>query len=155
MKRLLLSFIVGLSILWSFQDIGAETIKIGYFPHKPHQYQTESSGKPRGATVTYFEAVAAKMGYEVEWVGPLPINRLIDYLKEGRVDGGAHLAVLSSELLKKLEYAAITTNVVQLTALIGGFQAQHPSLANALMQMVDNFEYPALSALIQATLKAS
>jgi PAS domain S-box-containing protein len=63
------------------------------------------------------------------------------------------LAVLSSELLKKLAYAAITTNVVQLTSLIGGFQAQHPGLANALMQMVDNFEYPALLAIIEATLK--
>jgi PAS domain S-box-containing protein len=63
------------------------------------------------------------------------------------------LAVLSSELLKKLEYAAITTNVVQLTSLIRGFQAQHPGLANALMQMVDNFEYPTLLAIIEATLK--
>jgi ABC-type amino acid transport substrate-binding protein len=100
MKRLLYAFGVGMGLLLFFQDIGAETIKIGYFPHKPHQYQTKPSEKPRGATVTYFEAVAAKMGYEVEWVGPLPINRLIDYLKEGRLDGGAHLARL---ILPELE----------------------------------------------------
>ena len=69
--------------------IQAETIKMGYFEHHPHFITTED-GTPRGATIAYFEMVAEKMGYEVEWVGPLPMMRMNRMLNDGVLDGQPH-----------------------------------------------------------------
>lgn len=69
----------------------ADTIKMGYFTLPPHQFEESgSSGKEQGASITYFEEVAGKMGYKVKWIGPLPLPRLTEYLKKGtEVDGTA------------------------------------------------------------------
>jgi ABC-type amino acid transport substrate-binding protein len=57
-------------------------------------YQVEGTGKPGGASIAYFEAIAAQMGYTVEWVGPLPHLRFINNLKTGEngVVGGIAVA---------------------------------------------------------------
>lgn len=81
-----------------------ETIKIGYFDHKPHQYFNEIKNRPCGATIVYFEMTAKRMGYNVEWVGPLPMFRLIQYLKEGTIDGTAHM--VKTPDLKNIVYYA-------------------------------------------------
>lgn len=94
MKRLLLACVLGLTFLLTVQAVGAETIKMGYWIHKPHHYLPDPAGKPRGAGITYFEMMAAKMGYTVEWEGPLPFLRILDYLKDGTIDGCAHLLKL-------------------------------------------------------------
>lgn len=62
----------------------AGTIRMGYFLLPPHVYRVEGETKPRGASISYFEAVSAQMGETVEWVGPLPLSRLGTYLKEGQ-----------------------------------------------------------------------
>jgi len=77
--------LIGLLIAGIFQ-IGdqiaeAETIRMGYFEIKPHKYTSETTGLPAGATVTFFERVARKMGCDVAWVGPLPHARLVLYLE--------------------------------------------------------------------------
>lgn len=68
----------------------ADTVRMGYFNLPPYQY-SETGGDvahPAGAQVAYIEAVASKMGYDVEWVGPIPLARLTEYLKSGvAVDG--------------------------------------------------------------------
>ena len=64
---------------------------MGYFQHQPHQY-VNKEGQVKGATITYFEKIANKMGYEVEWVGPLPLIRLYAYFEKGKeIDGVAHI----------------------------------------------------------------
>jgi len=63
----------------------AETLRAGFFQHPPHHYKTKT-GQIRGATVTYFNLMAKKMGYDVEWVGPLPFSRLLSMLKRGELD---------------------------------------------------------------------
>jgi ABC-type amino acid transport substrate-binding protein len=61
---------------------------MGYFILPPHSFNNDATASARGALITYFEAVAKTMGYEVEWVGPLPLPRLTDYLKKGdEIDG--------------------------------------------------------------------
>lgn len=87
--RPFVNIMVGMYILLWGQMNMAETIKIGYWIHKPHHY-LDQSGQLRGASFIYFEAVAAKMGYTVEWVGPLPFLRLCNYMKDGVLDGMAH-----------------------------------------------------------------
>ncbi|WP_124330654.1 hypothetical protein [Desulfonema ishimotonii] len=67
MKRIL--FFLVLIAVWIqayIQVSAAETIRMGYFDIKPHQYQTEITGRPQGATVRCFEKIARKMGYDVE-----------------------------------------------------------------------------------------
>lgn len=64
----------------------AETISIGYWNHKPHQYLS-ADGSTRGAAITHFTMMAANMGVDVEWVGPLPFVRLVNALRDGSVDG--------------------------------------------------------------------
>ncbi len=67
--------------------MAADKIKMGYFNLIPHVFYDKSSQSLEGASIDYFTAVASAMGYEVEWLGPLPFPRLIRYLKEGIVDG--------------------------------------------------------------------
>jgi hypothetical protein len=74
--------------LFATQSQATETIRMGYFNLAPHTYKDEATSKAKGAAVVYFEAVASKMGYQVEWVGPLPLPRLTEYLKAGEsIDG--------------------------------------------------------------------
>ena len=53
--RILLSCGVFLVIgfLLPLQSTGTETIKIGFFEHKPHQYKIDAESKPRGATIVF------------------------------------------------------------------------------------------------------
>lgn len=60
---------------------------MGYFNLVPHIYFDRSHQTLTGAAIDYFTRVAAAMGYDVEWTGPLPFPRLMRYLKEGKVDG--------------------------------------------------------------------
>ena len=93
MKRVLITIIMGITLLTAWAGNGAERITMGYFPHKPHQFLPDGATKPRGAMIAYVEMMASKMGYEIEWVGPLPFTRLLDYLREGKIDGAVNLAV--------------------------------------------------------------
>jgi len=94
MKRALSLFAMGLLCLISLPVCAEELIKIGYFPNKPFIYPNEATGKPQGAVVKYLEAVAEKMGYAVEWIGPLPLVRYATALKEGTVDVAAFIVKL-------------------------------------------------------------
>lgn len=69
------------------QILSAETIRIGYFQLPPLQYFDKETQKPRGATFTYFNAMAAQLNYDVEWIGPLPLLRLSQMLEKGEIDG--------------------------------------------------------------------
>ncbi len=81
-------------LLFLFQHASAGTITMGFFQHKPHQY-VNKQGEVKGATVTYFEQIAAKMGYKVKWGGPLPFTRLLSYIKNtNALDGSPHLIKL-------------------------------------------------------------
>ena len=88
MKRVLLSVLMLFGIVVPLRHLNAETIKMGYWIHKPHQYLA-ADGTVRGASITHFEMMAAKMGHEVEWVGPLPFIRLVNALRDGSIDGCA------------------------------------------------------------------
>lgn len=84
----IVAFILAIGMPLYFQQLMAETIRMGYLDLGPHQYSDSQSGEARGASITCFEAVARKMGYKVQWVGPLPFNRMMAYLEKGRdLDG--------------------------------------------------------------------
>ena len=93
MKRILITLVIGIMLFAAWSVNGAERITMGYFPHKPHQFLPDGATKPRGAMIAYFEMMAEKMGCEVEWIGPLPFTRLLDYLREGKIDGAVNVAV--------------------------------------------------------------
>lgn len=110
MKRVILITIVYLIV--SCLPASADTIKMGYFILKPHLYLSEDGTTPKGAAIEYFNAIAAKMGYEVEWTGPLPFPRLIKYLQEGTVDG-AQMMAKNEEREKFLYYPDTPFSQVQ------------------------------------------
>jgi ABC-type amino acid transport substrate-binding protein len=56
---------------------------MAWFPVPPHVFAGPAGKPPTGPTIALFEAIAARMGRAVEWVGPIPINRLGDYQKTG------------------------------------------------------------------------
>jgi ABC-type amino acid transport substrate-binding protein len=117
MKRVLIAMVIGLGLLLFLQASGAETIKIGYFINKPFIYLNETSGKPQGPKVRFVEAIAAKMGYAVEWVGPLPLIRYATYLQEGTVDVGASVVMLP-EIQEIVYYSAQPTDLVQAVFIV-------------------------------------
>ncbi len=85
----ILSIIISLilSAAFAIPAMAGEKIRMGYFMLQPHTYSEVKDGPAKGAGIAYFNQVAEKMGYEVEWVGPLPLPRLTEYLKNGKVDG--------------------------------------------------------------------
>lgn len=116
MKRLLSPFVVGLGLLLPLLASGAEPIKVGYFINKPFIYLNETSGKLQGSRVKYIEAIAAKMGYPVEWVGPLPLVRYAAALKEGTVDVGA--SVVKFPILDEIVYYSAQPSDLSQTVFI-------------------------------------
>ena len=86
-------------------NIYAETIKIGYFQLPPLQYFYNDAQGPRGATFTYFKEMAAQLDYKVEWIGPLPLLRFSEKLKEGVIDGalGFHKNKITETFLHFLD----------------------------------------------------
>ena len=89
------------------QIAGAETIRMGYFEVRPHIYTSETSGLPAGAAVTFFEMVAKNMGYDVDWVGPLPHARLVSYLEKGEEIDGDPIMSMTPEREKFLFFPEI------------------------------------------------
>lgn len=63
--------------------LALETITMGFFNLPPLQYRDASDSKVKGYFISHFEEEASKMGYQVKWLGPLPLARLGDYLKSG------------------------------------------------------------------------
>lgn len=88
MKKYIYGLITIISLMFCVQQTSAETIKMVYFELPPHQY-TDDAGKVKGSYIAYFEAIASKMGYDVEWVGPLPILRMVDTLQNDKTFDGA------------------------------------------------------------------
>lgn len=89
MKHRVVFLVFVMLLLVVNQPLSAETVRMGYFILPPHQYLLDDSAeKPRGAQITSFEAQASLMGYDVEWVGPLPLPRMTEMLKKGEdIDG--------------------------------------------------------------------
>lgn len=81
-----------ISVIFTIQNISAETIRMGFFNLPPHMYAAKESDKSQGLSIAYFEMVASQMGHKVEWVGPLPLPRLNNYLAHGEegLDGSIH-----------------------------------------------------------------
>ncbi|MBU1170252.1 MAG: hypothetical protein KKD44_11865 [Proteobacteria bacterium] len=88
MKRAACLTIWILLVFFQGQNLGAETSKMGYFMLPPHTFNDGVDGPAKGAGIVYFNEVAAKMGYDVEWIGPLPLPRLTEYLKKGGLIAG-------------------------------------------------------------------
>jgi ABC-type amino acid transport substrate-binding protein len=85
--------------------LSAQAIRMAWFTLPPHVFAPIGDGPPTGPAIALFEAIAARMGYEVRWVGPLPLSR-IDLGRESgelNIDGGI-LTIKTPELDKQLLY---------------------------------------------------
>lgn len=87
MKYCKFFFVLLAVVAFANRAISADSVRMGYFMLPPHQYTDAEAAKPKGASIAYFEALASQIGVGVEWVGPLPLLRLSEYLKNGELDG--------------------------------------------------------------------
>lgn len=116
MKHVLIVLSIA-SVLLMGDLLQAETMKVGYFINKPFIYVDEATGKPRGSKVKLVEMIAEKMGYTVEWIGPLPLLRYATYLKEGTIDMGTSVVKLP-EIEEIVYYSAHPTDLVQTVFIV-------------------------------------
>ncbi len=67
----------------------AESIRMAWFTVPPHAIVADDGVTPEGPSIELFNAIAARMGCTVDWIGPLPLSRLAKYQKEGgeTIDG--------------------------------------------------------------------
>jgi ABC-type amino acid transport substrate-binding protein len=91
-----------------------EAIRMSWFTLPPHVFPPESAAAadgtplpPTGPTIALFDAIAARMGYRVEWVGPIPLSRLDSERETGelKLDGGV-MTVKTRTSVKQLLYPA-------------------------------------------------
>ena len=95
-----------LTLAWFFVlvlPLSAEEMKIGYNHMKTLLEIQESSEKPVGSLVDYWVAMAEKMGVSVKWVGPLPSQRILLYLKKNIIDVG-YIASKNKERAKIVSF---------------------------------------------------
>ncbi|MFH2064624.1 MAG: transporter substrate-binding domain-containing protein [Pseudomonadota bacterium] len=117
MKKHMCGPIMMISMMFCVPHALAETIKIGYFMLPPLQYMDETTRNPKGASKVYFGAMASQLGYEVEWVGPLPLFRLSNMLESGKLDGSLGF-VKNPELERFLYYVATPLYFAQPTLIV-------------------------------------
>ena len=83
MKKLAVCVLLILVPLLAF----GETYKIGFFALEPYVISAEGSGSPSGAAVDLWnEYLVPKLGIDLEWIGPLPFQRLLDLMERKEVD---------------------------------------------------------------------
>ncbi len=63
----------------------------------------------------------------------------------------AALAALPHELLEKLEYASLTADIGKLSRIVNQIRTHNTSVADALKNLIDNFEYTKILTYIQET----
>jgi len=103
----LVLFFSALSVLTLSAQTGrvaAPVIRMAWFPVPPHVYASEDGGAPTGPTIDLFNAIAKRMGYKVEWVGPLPIYRLGIYQKTGEMNLDGAIMHMKSPVTLSLLY---------------------------------------------------
>lgn len=67
--------------------IFSESVKVGFFNGYPTNYRDEKTGVATGSTIDYLKDFLSEMGYQPEFIGPLPFPRLLNMLKSGEIDG--------------------------------------------------------------------
>ena len=114
-----LLFVLLIVSLLKMETCVAGPIRMGYFLLPPYQYlnKQEDATQPRGSTIKYFGVAAALMEEQVEWVGPLPLLRLVAYLKTGQLDGTVAF-YRSPEFEPFLHYAASPVLLAQPILLV-------------------------------------
>jgi ABC-type amino acid transport substrate-binding protein len=68
-----------------------QPIRMAWFTVPPHMFPPQDGAlQPTGPTIELFNAIAARMGCTVEWVGPVPLSRLDRDRETGELglDGG-------------------------------------------------------------------
>lgn len=86
MNHPLISLVFAISLCLILPTVSADTIKMIYGNLPPYMYQNQDTGEANGASVEYFERVATQMGYQVEWIGPLPQARFLTYIQTAEND---------------------------------------------------------------------
>lgn len=118
---------------------GQDHIDVGYFEFPPH-VMTEN-GEAVGPAVDFFNLLAQEMGFESWSFQHYPINRLFDYLENGRVDMGLYFAK-NEERASRFIYPQSPYTYVPLSL---AFRSDHP-----LEEIVDMEEiYPLTIGYLQ------
>lgn len=80
------NFFIAILLLILIYPAVAQTVKVGFFQGYPTNFIDEKTGIVTGHTVEYIKDFLNEIGYEVEFVGPLPFPRLLSMLKSGDID---------------------------------------------------------------------
>jgi hypothetical protein len=100
MKKCVLFIVLFLSVLSLFP----ETIRIGYYQFEPYVIFQGKNKAPGGPAGEYWQVyLIPEMKVSVEWVGPLPLLRLLKYFKQGKLDA-VLLFPRDEEMAKKYLY---------------------------------------------------
>ncbi len=85
MKRLFL-IIAALVMAASAVSAQQQTIRIGYFENQPWVIPQEGK-EPTGAAIDFWQTIVAPaLKVKVEWIGPIPMLRMLDDLSKGNID---------------------------------------------------------------------
>lgn len=84
MKKIIILLLL---LLLSVSFLFPETIRIGYFHFEPYVISQGKNKPPGGPIGEYWQSyLLPQMKVDVEWVGPLPLLRLLKYFNEEKLD---------------------------------------------------------------------
>ena len=86
MKKISILYYVLFCFLCSASSLYAEEIRVGYSNLSKLIEKHDGEQKPVGPLADYWENMAAAMGVSIQWVGPLPSTRVVNYLKHKKID---------------------------------------------------------------------
>lgn len=79
-------YIILVLLITSLFSAFSQTVKIGFFQGYPTNFIDEKTGEVTGHTIEYLKDFVHEIGYDIDFVGPLPFPRLLSMLKEGEID---------------------------------------------------------------------
>lgn len=77
----------------------ADTLKVGFHILPVHCY-VDDAGRPAGATVNFFKALADRMGVDNVVFQPLPLGRMLVLLESGEIDAALFMGKTPDRIAK-------------------------------------------------------
>lgn len=151
-RRSVLTFLVLLSFSITAK---VNSFKMGYFTVAPHIMVCDKSSRPCGALVEYIDKfILPQINYDIQWVGPMSILRLLDQMKKGNVDMAGLIAKNNEINLNEIIYTSNKVTHIGKWHLVTSVNLKNKKITKAselyglniaFYKSLDKFNHPILA----------
>ncbi|HRK97209.1 MAG TPA: transporter substrate-binding domain-containing protein [Alphaproteobacteria bacterium] len=86
--------------------VASKTLRCGYLPYEPYISVDPNTGEVSGITHDYFESVAQRNGFKIEWAQDVNIDQLVPTIESGKIDAACIPATPDENWEQVLDFPA-------------------------------------------------